>query len=107
MVASSVSRNHFISQKYKTLQLFRPRFLQKNPVVQQYTSVNGYTVVANILGSHSVEDFQLLHRIFIDVSSLTKVLSLQYLFQSREQVKTQLEPGLESMGDTRGHFALF
>ena len=50
--------------------------------------------------------FQLFRRILIDVNSLTKSSSLQYSFQSREHVKTQMEPGLESMGDTLGHIVL-
>jgi hypothetical protein len=40
VVASKCSRNHFISEKYKILQLFTLPFLQNSPIVQLYNSAS-------------------------------------------------------------------
>jgi hypothetical protein len=37
VVDSEYFRNHFISENYKTVQSFKPRFLQKSLLVQLYT----------------------------------------------------------------------
>jgi hypothetical protein len=54
--------------------------------VQTYTSASGYKVVGNIPAILS-KPFQLYRSILNDVSSVTKVLSLQCSFQMEEQVK--------------------
>jgi hypothetical protein len=87
MVASKCSRNHFISDKYKTVHLIMLHFHQSSPFMQICTFSSDYTVVGSISGSHFSKPFQLFHRIHNFVSSVTKAPSLQCWFQSREQVK--------------------
>ena len=40
VVASECYRIHFISEKYKTVQLFMLHFLQNSPVMQLYTTAS-------------------------------------------------------------------
>ena len=42
VVASGCSRNHLISEKYKTVQSFKLHFLQNSPLVQLNTSSSEY-----------------------------------------------------------------
>ena len=56
-VALECSRNHFISEKYKRLQLFKLHFLQNSPLLQLYTSVSECKCVGNIRGSYFVKAF--------------------------------------------------
>ena len=51
------SKNHFISEKYKTIQSFKLSFLENSPSVQLYTSANDYKGVSNIPGIHFVRPF--------------------------------------------------
>jgi hypothetical protein len=80
VVASNYSWNHCISEKYKRIHLFKIYFLQSSPFVKLYT-------VGNIPGDILWKPFQLFHRILNYVSNITKVPSLQCLFQSREEVE--------------------
>jgi len=59
VVASKCSRNRFISEKYKTVQLFKLQFLQNSPLVQLFTSASGKGI-GNVLGSHFVKAFSAL-----------------------------------------------
>jgi hypothetical protein len=59
VVASKYSQNHFISEKYKTVQLFKLQFLQNNPLVQLDTSASDSKGVENIPGSHFVSLFSI------------------------------------------------
>jgi hypothetical protein len=77
VVTSSFSRNHFISEKYKTVQSFKLQLLQNSHLVQLYTSASDFKGVENIPGSHFLKPFQLFRRIFNYVSSITEAPSLQ------------------------------
>jgi hypothetical protein len=46
-----------LHEKYKTVQSFKPHFLQNSPLVQLYTSVSDCKGVGNIPGSHFMKDF--------------------------------------------------
>jgi hypothetical protein len=48
VVAVKCSRNHFISEKYKTVQSFKLRFLQNSPFLQLYTSASECKDVGNV-----------------------------------------------------------
>ena len=87
-VSSECFQNHFISEKYATLQLFKLYFLQISPLVQLYTSDSNCKGAGNIPRSHFFEKpFQLLCHILHDVSIITKTSCLQCWFHSRWQVK--------------------
>jgi len=60
MVASKCSRNHFISEKYKTLQSFKLYFFDIIPPVQLYATASDCKGVGNIPGSHFVKAFSVL-----------------------------------------------
>ena len=60
VVTSKCSRNHFISEKYKTVQPFKLHFLQNGPLLQLYTSVSDCKGVVKILGSQFVKTFSAL-----------------------------------------------
>ena len=51
------SRNHFIFEKYKTVQSFKLHFLQENPLVQLYVSASNCNGVGNIPASRPVKFF--------------------------------------------------
>ena len=72
MGSSECSRNHFISEIYKTVQLFKLHFLQDSPLVQTCTSVSYCKEVGNIPGSHFVKAFSLFHRNLDGASNITK-----------------------------------
>jgi len=93
VVASKCSRNHFISEKYKTVKSFKLHLLQNRLLAQIYTFASDCSGVGNIPGSHCVKHFQLFRRILNDVSNTIKAPSLQRRFQWREQVKS---PGARS-----------
>ena len=86
MVAPKYPRNHFISEKYKTLQFFKLRSLQNSLLVQLYTSDSDCKYIGNIPGSDG-RALQLFLPFRNDVSSVTKASSLQCWYQSREQTK--------------------
>jgi hypothetical protein len=54
MVASKYSRNHFISEKYKSVPAFALHFLQNSPLVQLQTFAKAGKGVGNFSGSHFV-----------------------------------------------------
>jgi len=55
VAASKCSRNHFISEKYETAQLFKLYFLQNSPLLQLRTSAGDCKGVGNIPGSYFVK----------------------------------------------------
>ena len=57
VVASKCSRNHLISDKDKTVQLFKLQFLQNSPFVQRNPSASNTKGVGNMSGSHFVNTF--------------------------------------------------
>jgi len=60
VVASKCSRNHFISEKYTTVQSFKLGFLQNSLLVQLYTSDSDCKGIGNIPGSNFVKAFSAL-----------------------------------------------
>jgi hypothetical protein len=67
MLASKCSRNHFISEKYKTVK-FKLHFLQNSPLCK-YTLLPAFeTFLEAIL----LKPFQLFRRILTYVSRITK-----------------------------------
>jgi len=87
VVVSKCSRNHFISEKYKAVKLFKLQLLQNTLLAQTDTSSSDFSGVGNIPGSHCVKPFQLFRRILNYVSNTIKAPSLQHRFQWREHVK--------------------
>ena len=59
-VASKRSQNHFVSEKYKTVQSFKLHFLQNSPLVQLYSSDINFKGVEIIPGNHFVKAFSAL-----------------------------------------------
>ena len=57
MVASKYFLNHFISEKYKTVQSVKLHFLQNSPLMRLYTSDSHCIGIGNIPGSHFVKAF--------------------------------------------------
>jgi hypothetical protein len=57
VLTSKFSQNHFLSEKYKTEQKFKPHFLQNNPPVQLYSSTSDFKDAGNIPVSSFVEAF--------------------------------------------------
>jgi len=57
VAASKCSRNHFISEKYKTVQYFKLHVLQNSLLVKLYTAASDSIAVGNNPGSHFVKDF--------------------------------------------------
>ena len=57
VAASKYSRNHFISEKHKTVQSYKLHVLQNSLTVKIYTSASDYIDVGNIPGSHFVKVF--------------------------------------------------
>jgi len=93
VVTSKCCRNHFISEKYKTVQWFKLRCLQNISLVQLYNFVSDCWFVGNIPGSHFVQAFSALPSHFDDVSSITKAPFLQRSFNSREHIKIRWSQG--------------
>jgi hypothetical protein len=60
VVAVKCSRNHFIYEKYKTVQLCKLFFLQNSPLLQLYTSASECKDVGNVSGSHFIKSFSAL-----------------------------------------------
>ena len=54
------SRNHCISEKYKSIQLFKLHFFHKNPLELVYTSNSYYKGFGNFPGIHFVQNFSVL-----------------------------------------------
>jgi len=84
VVASKRSRNHFISEKYKTRQLFKLRFLQNSPNVQLYTSASDGKRVGNVPFCESL--FSSSVAFYIMAVASPKCRSPQCWIQSREKV---------------------
>ena len=86
-VPSKYSRNHFISDKYKKYNNLSYISFQIvslcNHILLSATVKELKSCMEGILWKH----FQLFRRILNDVSRISKALSLQCWFQSREQVK--------------------
>jgi hypothetical protein len=80
VVASKCSWNHFISETFKIVQSVKTHFLQE----KIYAFASGCRGVEKI---HFVKSFQLICRIYNDLSSITKATSCQCWFQSRERGK--------------------
>jgi len=57
VVASKCIRNHFVSEKYKTVQTFKLYFLKNRPVLQPCTTASDCKSVAHVPGSHFVKAF--------------------------------------------------
>ena len=53
-------RNHFISEKCKTVQPFKLHFLQNSPHLQLYSSTGDSKIVGSIPKSHFVKAFSAL-----------------------------------------------
>ena len=87
VLASKCSRNHFISEKYKTVQLYKLHFIQNIPLCNYTFLPATVKVWETFLETISWKPFRLFRRICNGVSSITKVPSLHCCFQSREQVK--------------------
>jgi hypothetical protein len=60
MVPSKCSQNHFISEKYKTLQQLKLHFLWNSRLVQLYTYASSCKGIGNIPGGHFVKAFSAL-----------------------------------------------
>jgi len=83
VVASKCSWNHFIYYKYKVVQLYKLYTSKEFRMFSTATVEAIETFLETILWKY----FQFFHHILNNVSSITKVLSLQFWFQLREQVK--------------------
>ena len=57
VVASKCIRNHFVSEKYKTVETFKLYFLKNSPLLQPYTTASDCKSVAYVPGSHFVKAF--------------------------------------------------
>ena len=96
MVASECSLNHFISEKYKTVQSFTLHFLQNSPLVQLHTSAGHYKVVGNISGSHCENLFRSsVTFLMMLVASQISVPSM--LISVEGTGKNELQPGQQSI----------
>ena len=84
-VASDYSRNHFIADKHKTVQLYKVYFIQNSPILQLYTSASDCKGVGNFPGSHLCKPCHLFLRILNNVRRITKAPSLQCSFKSRDR----------------------
>ena len=87
MVASECFWNHFISEKYITIQSFKLHFPPNSPLVKPYTLLVTVKVLETFLEAILWKSCRLFHHILNYVNSITKVPSLQCWFQVREQVK--------------------
>jgi hypothetical protein len=95
-VATHCSRNHFISEKYKTVQSFKLLFLQNSPLLQIYTSTSDCKCVETFLEAF----YEILFSSTVAFLMMSLVLKRGVLsFHAREHVKKQLQPGQESTGD--------
>jgi hypothetical protein len=99
VVDSKCSPNHFISVKYKTVLYLRYVSCTMVPLWNNTLMPVTIKLLETFLETIFLKPFQLFRRILNDVCGITKVPSLQWWFQSREQEKNQLQPSQESMGD--------
>jgi hypothetical protein len=60
VVVSKCSQDHFISEKYQTVQSFKLHFLQNSPLPQLHISASDCKDVRNIPGSYFVKGFSAL-----------------------------------------------
>jgi hypothetical protein len=86
VVAVQCARNHFRSEKYKTVQLFKLTSFKIVPICKYILLPAHVKVMETSLEAIVWKPFQLLRRIINEVSSIIKATSLQCWFQSREQV---------------------
>jgi hypothetical protein len=99
MVVSKYSQNHFISEKYKTVPLFKLNFLQCTPLVHLCTSASDRKGAVNIPGSNLVEDFSALTSHSLSCQLYHKGAVPSMLISVEGTGKAQQQPGQESMGD--------
>ena len=96
VVASKCSRSRFLSDKYKTVQSFRPHFLQNSPRVQLHTSAGDCKVVGNISGSQCESLFKSsIAFLIMLVTSQSSVASMPISVEGTR--KNRLQPGQESI----------
>ena len=86
-VALKCSWNHFIFEKYKTVQSFSYISFKMVPSCKYTLLPVTVKVLETFLEAILWEPFQFLCHILDDISSITKALPLQCRFQSSEQVK--------------------
>jgi len=72
VVSSKCSLNHFNSEKYKRVQLYKLLFLENSPLVKIYTSACERKFVGIILSSHFVKTFSALLSQSNDVIGIQK-----------------------------------
>jgi len=74
MEGSKYSQNHFISEKYKTVQSFKLHILQNSPLLQLYISARNCHGVGHIPGIHFVKAFSTVppHSKMMSVASQKK-----------------------------------
>jgi len=77
LVASKCSRNHFISEKYVTVQRFSNIFFKTVPLCNYTLLLVTVKVVETFLETILCKPFQLFRRILNDVNSITKAPSLR------------------------------
>jgi len=82
------SRNHFMSDKCKTVQSFKLHFLQIVTLCWYALLPTTVKVLETLLEAILWNLFQLFRRILNDVSSIAKAPSLQCWFQSIDRVKS-------------------
>ena len=87
VVNSKCFRNHFIFQKYKSVQSFQQHFLQNSPLCNNTLLPATVRLLESFLEAILWKPFQLFRRILNDASSITIAPSVQCLFQSRKQVQ--------------------
>jgi hypothetical protein len=87
IAASKCSSNHSISETHKTVQSFKLNLLPAVSLSNYKCLSATVKVLETFLEAILWKPFQLFRRIVNEVSSITKVQSLQRRFQSREQIK--------------------
>ena len=108
VVALKFSWNHFISEKYKTVQPFKLEILQNSPLVQLYTSTSKCKGVGNISGSHYVEALFSSSVAFLMMTVTSQKPIPSVLIPVDGTGKNQLEKCQKSMGNAPmlSHFSL-
>jgi len=98
LVASKCSRNHFLSEKYKTLQSVKLHPFKIIPLCNYTLQPKTVKVLEPFVEAILWNPFPLFQRILNDVSRITKATSLRCWFNSREQVKAGGDVSGESGG---------
>ena len=105
VVALQCVRNHFISEKYKTVQSFKLISFRIAPMCNYILLPAPVKVIETFLEATAWNTFQLLRRIINDASSIIKATSFQCWFQSREQVTISWSQARGSSGIVTLFFA--